>query len=152
MASNIEDTSPRPNKLTNLNVIDLLKEKGCSETALLLVDLYKPKTDAPNNTEHCYSDSVKTVQKSLGRLKSRHLLLNKSSFKEKRNGTAGNEGTYDYWASQTYSYPVSAHTEPSTSTQTLAMPMTDPSITRAESIDIRAKLDTSQKKTSCRKG
>ena len=97
-------------------------------------------------------NNVLRVKKCLGRLKTKHSSLNKSRATQIRNGTAGNEGTYDYWANQTYSYPVSADTEPLTSTQTPAMPIADPSITRSESIDIRVKLDTSQKKTSCRKG
>ena len=45
MASNIEVMSPRPDKLTNQNVIDLLKEKGDEETALLLINLYESETN-----------------------------------------------------------------------------------------------------------
>ena len=71
MASAIGYTTHISNNLTNLNVIETIKGKGMPETILFLMNLYEPKTHAPNNPEQLLEQKAR-IKSMLFRLKSKH--------------------------------------------------------------------------------
>ena len=117
--------------VTNAEVIRVYQEKGTNGAVQYVFGLIN---DDPKPTKS-------QVVCSVTRLTQRHGRLQKDRCVEKKKGIAGQEGTYDYWMSEPYKFPVVV-SEPKVSPNTVLNEIrTSAPITRNEAPFLREQLE-----------